>query len=130
MVGSGVVLMGLCTWAFVRRKTLASGQHGRLLRALRWGLPLPWIAILSGWAVAEIGRQPWTVQGHLPTFQAMQAPPLAQAAGMAALLFAGAVLVATAYALAWLAIFKTGPDRRLRTRGLAGWSGKTSVMGA
>lgn len=130
MVGSGVVLMGLCTWAFVRRRALALGQHGRLLRALRWGLPLPWIAILSGWAVAEIGRQPWTVQGHLPTLQAMQAPPLPQAVGMAALLLAGAALVATAYALAWLAIFKAGPDRRLRRRGMAGWSGKTSVMGA
>jgi cytochrome bd ubiquinol oxidase subunit I len=31
-------------------------------------MPLPWIAIESGWALAELGRQPWAVDGVLPTF--------------------------------------------------------------
>ncbi|WP_171798826.1 MULTISPECIES: cytochrome ubiquinol oxidase subunit I [unclassified Novosphingobium] len=31
-------------------------------------IPLPWIAIESGWVLAEIGRQPWAVDGVLPTF--------------------------------------------------------------
>lgn len=30
-------------------------------------LPLPYIAGQAGWIVAEVGRQPWTVQGLLPT---------------------------------------------------------------
>ncbi len=30
-------------------------------------IPAPWIAIESGWFVAEYGRQPWTVYGVLPT---------------------------------------------------------------
>ncbi|HCQ66612.1 MAG TPA: cytochrome bd-I ubiquinol oxidase subunit CydA [Rhodobacteraceae bacterium] len=40
----------------------------------RWSLyaavaiiPTPWIAIELGWFVAEFGRQPWTVDGVLPT---------------------------------------------------------------
>jgi len=33
-------------------------------------LPLPWIAIESGWFIAEFGRQPWVVEGVLPTFYA------------------------------------------------------------
>jgi cytochrome d ubiquinol oxidase subunit I len=33
-------------------------------------LPLPWLAIESGWIVAEYGRQPWVVEGALPTFYA------------------------------------------------------------
>lgn len=33
-----------------------------------WALPLPWIAAELGWVVAEYGRQPWVVQGILPTF--------------------------------------------------------------
>ncbi|MCX7117797.1 MAG: cytochrome ubiquinol oxidase subunit I [Legionellales bacterium] len=33
-----------------------------------WSLPLPWIAAELGWVVAEYGRQPWAVQGVLPTF--------------------------------------------------------------
>ena len=32
-----------------------------------WTLPAPWIAIECGWFVAEYGRQPWAVEGVLPT---------------------------------------------------------------
>ena len=31
-------------------------------------IPLPWIAAELGWLVAELGRQPWAVDGVLPTF--------------------------------------------------------------
>jgi cytochrome d ubiquinol oxidase subunit I len=31
-------------------------------------MPLPWIAAEFGWVLAEIGRQPWAVDGVLPTF--------------------------------------------------------------
>lgn len=33
-----------------------------------YSLPLPWLAAELGWIVAEYGRQPWVVQGILPTF--------------------------------------------------------------
>jgi len=31
-------------------------------------IPLPYIASEAGWIVAEVGRQPWTIQDYLPTF--------------------------------------------------------------
>jgi len=31
-------------------------------------LPLPWVAAELGWFVAEYGRQPWVIEGILPTF--------------------------------------------------------------
>jgi len=31
-------------------------------------LPLPWVASELGWVVAEYGRQPWVIEGILPTF--------------------------------------------------------------
>ncbi len=31
-------------------------------------MPLPWIAIEAGWMLSELGRQPWAVEGVLPTF--------------------------------------------------------------
>ncbi len=31
-------------------------------------LPLPWVAAELGWIVAEYGRQPWVIEGVLPTF--------------------------------------------------------------
>jgi cytochrome d ubiquinol oxidase subunit I len=33
--------------------------------------PLPFIAILTGWYTAEVGRQPWVVYGVLRTAEAM-----------------------------------------------------------
>jgi cytochrome bd ubiquinol oxidase subunit I len=33
--------------------------------------PLPFIAILTGWFTAEVGRQPWTVYGVLRTAEAV-----------------------------------------------------------
>jgi cytochrome d ubiquinol oxidase subunit I len=32
-----------------------------------WAIPLPWLAAEFGWIVAEVGRQPWTIAGILPT---------------------------------------------------------------
>ncbi|MGC1182577.1 cytochrome ubiquinol oxidase subunit I, partial [Legionella sp.] len=37
------------------------------LRIAFLALPLPWLAAELGWIVAEYGRQPWVVQGILPT---------------------------------------------------------------
>ncbi|MBO1073865.1 cytochrome ubiquinol oxidase subunit I [Roseomonas marmotae] len=31
-------------------------------------IPLPWIAAELGWIIAEMGRQPWAIEGVLPTF--------------------------------------------------------------
>ncbi|MFN7173492.1 MAG: cytochrome ubiquinol oxidase subunit I, partial [Thermaurantiacus tibetensis] len=41
-------------------------------------IPLPWIASQAGWLVAELGRQPWVVEGQLPTFLAASSISLAQ----------------------------------------------------
>ena len=32
-----------------------------------WRIFTPWIAIECGWFVAEYGRQPWVIDGILPT---------------------------------------------------------------
>ena len=37
------------------------------LKLALWSLPLPWLAIELGWIVAEYGRQPWAIEGVLPT---------------------------------------------------------------
>jgi len=46
-------------------------EHKRwLLRIALFSIPLPWIAIETGWFVAEAGRQPWAIGEVLPTFLA------------------------------------------------------------
>ena len=38
-----------------------------LLRISIWSIPLGYMASQLGWVVAEVGRQPWTIQDILPT---------------------------------------------------------------
>jgi cytochrome d ubiquinol oxidase subunit I len=38
-----------------------------LLRTSILAFPLAFLASMAGWIVAEVGRQPWTIQGLLPT---------------------------------------------------------------
>ena len=33
--------------------------------------PLAWVASQAGWVVAEVGRQPWSIQGLLPNVAAI-----------------------------------------------------------
>ncbi len=38
-----------------------------LLHLCIWCFPLAFVSSMAGWIVAEVGRQPWTIQGLLPT---------------------------------------------------------------
>ena len=42
-----------------------------VLHVAVWAIPLPWIACEMGWFVAEYGRQPWIIEGMLPTSAAV-----------------------------------------------------------
>ena len=42
-------------------------NHKWLLRLAIWCFPLAFVSSMAGWIVAEVGRQPWTIQGLLPT---------------------------------------------------------------
>ncbi|WP_128515116.1 cytochrome ubiquinol oxidase subunit I [Tabrizicola thermarum] len=45
-----------------------------------WMIPAPWIAAEMGWFVAEFGRQPWTVDGVLPTAMSVSALSITEVA--------------------------------------------------
>jgi len=49
-----------------------------LLWVMLWSIPLPWVAIELGWVIAEYGRQPWAIDGVLPTFLAVSSTSAAQ----------------------------------------------------
>lgn len=67
MVACGIFFILLFATAFV-----LSSRHQLHNRLFLWiaflSLPLPWIAAELGWFVAEHGRQPWVIEGILPTF--------------------------------------------------------------
>ncbi len=58
-----IALFGAALW-FTAREAPAPRW---LFRIAVLALPLPWIAIEFGWFVAEFGRQPWIIEGVLPT---------------------------------------------------------------
>jgi len=67
MAGLGFYFIALFALAFY----LASARRldtRWFLRVAFLSLPLPWIAAELGWIVAEYGRQPWVVEGVLPTY--------------------------------------------------------------
>ncbi len=66
MVGVGFLLLLIIGWAFLSVVRNKIGQSKLLLRIALFGIPLPWIAIESGWFVAEYGRQPWAIGEVLP----------------------------------------------------------------
>ena len=80
MVGIGFAMIGLALWGawlWWRGKLEVSPLFLRLA-SLSW--PAGFIAILSGWTVAETGRQPWLATGILRTLDAASPVPAAAVA--------------------------------------------------
>ncbi len=75
MVALGFYFIALFATVFWQASARRLERHRRLLRLMLWSLPLPWIAAELGWYVAEGGRQPWTIDGVLPTFLSASSVP-------------------------------------------------------
>jgi len=67
MVACGFIMLFVFAMAFYYCATRVADQKRWLMRMAVWCIPLPWIAAETGWFVAEVGRQPWTISGVLPT---------------------------------------------------------------
>ena len=68
MVASGFLMLVIFVLAFYYNIKGRLQAHRRFLTLALYGIPLPWIAIESGWLVAEYGRQPWAIAEILPTY--------------------------------------------------------------
>lgn len=73
MVGMGCLLILFFALAlfFVYKKNLADMKFKWFHILALILIPLAYIASESGWVVAELGRQPWTIQDMLPTWVAV-----------------------------------------------------------
>lgn len=71
MVGLGlffILLFVVVLWSTWRKRI----ENTRWLQYIMlWSIPLAYIATMAGWVVAEVGRQPWTIQDLLPTVAAV-----------------------------------------------------------
>ena len=67
MVACGFYFIALFAFSFWLASRRQLQKHRWYLRMALWSLPLPWLAAELGWIVAEYGRQPWAIEGVLPT---------------------------------------------------------------
>ena len=92
MVGCGLVMMAIA-WLGSLLQILDRLERQRwLLWVIFFSFPLPFIATLTGWFTAEVGRQPWTVYNLLRTADAVT-PHLTVGETVASLIFFGAIYV-------------------------------------
>jgi cytochrome bd ubiquinol oxidase subunit I len=109
MVGIGFLMLalGLCgAWLWIRGRLLSARRY---LRVLVWCFPLGFVATISGWIVAETGRQPWLVYGLLRTADgASPVIPAAVATSLAMFVVVYGVLFG-AYVHFTLALARKGP---------------------
>jgi cytochrome bd ubiquinol oxidase subunit I len=71
MVGCGVLMLLVAWVGSYQYYTGRLEENRMLLWATFLSFPLPYIAILTGWFTAEVGRQPWVVYGALRTADAV-----------------------------------------------------------
>jgi len=110
MVGLGFFFIVLFAAAFylAARNRL---EKRWFLRLALCSLPLPWVAAELGWIVAEYGRQPWAIDGVLPTFLGVSATHSTQVIVSLigfVVLYTGLAVVD---ALLMLRAIRSGPDR-------------------
>ena len=109
MVGIGMLMLLIVASGWWQRRRGRLYSSPGFLRAAQYAMPLGFIAVLAGWTVTEVGRQPWVVYGLMRTRDAVS-PSLVPR---------DVALSLGAYVLAYIVIFGGGFVllRRLVRRG-------------
>src|SRR5271170_2141937 len=114
MVGCGLVML-LLAWVGSYLNFRQRLERNRLLLWLTFlSFPLPFIAILTGWFTAEVGRQPWVVYGVLRTADAMTPFLTTREATISLLIFCAIYAFIFAFGTFYIyRLIRTGPVGRL-----------------
>lgn len=110
MVALGVLMVLIAwygLWKWRRGTVFASRAY---LRTWIWMMPSGFVALVAGWWVAEVGRQPWVVYGLLRTAVAVS-PNITAGSVLASLIVYVAVYVALFGFVGWYLVkmLRAGP---------------------
>jgi cytochrome bd ubiquinol oxidase subunit I len=122
MVGCGLVMLALA-WVgsyLVRKGTI---ERNRLMLWLVFlSFPLPYIAILTGWYTAEVGRQPWTVYGVIRTADAVTPFLTTRVAAISFAVFVAVYTLIFAFGVNYIyRLLRAGPTGDLGKPAVAGF---------
>ncbi|MCL1956238.1 MAG: cytochrome ubiquinol oxidase subunit I [Fibromonadales bacterium] len=67
---SGIMIL-ILLYGIVWNLILGRAMHKKALMVITFGISLPIIANITGWLLAEVGRQPWIIYGLMPTDKAV-----------------------------------------------------------
>ncbi|WP_263769580.1 cytochrome ubiquinol oxidase subunit I [Propionivibrio soli] len=110
MVGVGLLML-VVSWASLLRLRRYGELGPKTSRALVLMTFSGWVALVSGWYVTEIGRQPWLVQGVLRTADAVtKVPPERIGLTLAMYLILYAVLLVAFVSTLFYLAHKAGAD--------------------
>jgi len=114
MVGCGMVMLGLAWLGTYLNFKQRLERNRLLLWATFLSFPLPFIAILTGWFTAEVGRQPWVVYGVLRTADAMTPFLTTRAATISLVIFCAIYGFIFAFGTFYIyRLIRTGPAGKL-----------------
>jgi cytochrome d ubiquinol oxidase subunit I len=123
MVGTGMLMLlvsWLSVWQLKPWKAVPAGQDSReitplLARVLVAMTFAGWVALVAGWYVTEIGRQPWLVSGILTTAAAASEVPAAQIGFTLVLYLVMYAVLITAYITVLFYLARKGPTTHADT---------------
>ncbi|MEF8880980.1 MAG: cytochrome ubiquinol oxidase subunit I [Halapricum sp.] len=105
MVGLGFLFIALALWGGYLLYRGRLSDSDRYLKAMIMASPFGYMALLTGWYVTEIGRQPWIIQDELTTSEAVSSTLTGTEATLTLIGFLviyGALVVVALYILRWL----------------------------
>jgi len=112
MVGCGLIMLAIAWFGSYLSIKRRLRRNRIMLWAIFLSFPLPFIAILTGWYVAEVGRQPWTIYGLLRTADAVTPFLTAPAALTSLVLFGAIYLFIFSFGTFYIyRLLRTGPTR-------------------
>ncbi|MBK1734217.1 cytochrome ubiquinol oxidase subunit I [Halorhodospira abdelmalekii] len=85
MLAIGFVMIAVALWGAWLRWRGRLYESRALHRVLQWMIPAPFVAVLAGWFVTEIGRSPWLVYGQMSLSEGVT-PSLTGAMALATLI--------------------------------------------
>src|SRR5205823_1816163 len=110
MVGCGLIMLAVAWLGSYLSIKGRIAQSRFFLWLVFLSFPLPFIAILTGWYTAEVGRQPWAVYGSLRTADAVTPFLTAREAGASRAVFCAIYTFIFAFGIFYIyRLLRAGP---------------------
>lgn len=111
MVGLGLLMIFVALWGCWLRRGDRLYQHQPFLRLCSMLAPTGVIAVIAGWYVVEIGRQPWIIYGLVRTAEVVSPLPASRVAFSLTMFVITYSLLFAVYLYFFRKLIKKGPPQ-------------------